>query len=313
MKEPFQQKSFRVALLLLWFGGNLQAQFDDPCKYIPPTIKKKIETADVKDTLPKKQWNFSQKHQFDFALNAYSRDQSNRAVCKLNASSRLAFEIKYQRFNTSFETHITDETSANVFFDSTLEKKNDLLRVKISAENNTSKKSVKKSASALLSTQKFNSVKIDNKVINSAFLSPAEVIFAMGMNIKLKSLGKIECGIGSIKLTWIDKKALYELNQTEELHGVPRNKSHKLEGGISLQTQWQKLIAKNITWENKSLIFSSFNELGIPNLEFRNDFLLKSGKSIQTTVRSIYTYNKNKWPPASFGGEIALGMMLNKN
>jgi hypothetical protein len=313
MKELFQQKSFRLALLLLWFGFSLQAQFDDPCKYIPTTIEKKIETADLKDTLSKKQWSFSQKHQFDFAFNAHTRDQSTRAVCKLNASSRLAFELKYQRSKIAFETSITDETSAIVFFDSTLEKKNDLLRIKISAENNSSKKIVKKSASALLSTQKFNSVKVDSKVINSAFLSPAEVIFAMGMNIKLKSSGKIECGIGSLKLTWIDKKALYELHKTQELHGVPRNKTHKLEGGISFQTQWQRLISKNITWENKSLIFSSFNEPGVPNLELRNDFLLKSGKSIQTTVRSIYTYNKNKWPPASFGGEIALGVMLNKN
>jgi hypothetical protein len=103
------------------------------------------------------------------------------------------------------------------------------------------------------------------------------------------------------------------LHKTEELHGIPRSKSHKLEGGISIQTQWQKSITKNITWENKSLIFSSFNEPGIPNLELRNDFQLKSGKMMQTVIRSIYIYNKTKWPPSSFGGEIALGVMLNKD
>lgn len=313
MEKLFQRNCLRIAFLLLWITSNLKAQYDDPCKYIPSTTISKQDAESMKDSSSKNRWKFAQKHQFDFALNGRSRNESSKAVCKLSASSRLAFELKYQRSNTSVETSITDETSATLIFDSTLEKQNDLLRIKISAENNTTKDHFKKSASAQLSTQKFNSVKADSKIISSTFLSPAEVILALGMNIKLKSSGKIECGIGSLKLTWIDQKVLYDLQQVEELHGVPRNKSHKLEGGISLQTQWQKLIAKNITWENKSLIFSSFNEPGMPNLELRNDFLLKSGKSIQTTVRSIYTYNKNKWPPASFGGEIALGLMLNKN
>lgn len=313
MKRLFQQKSIGIAFLINLIVSNINAQFDDPCKYIPSTISSEQETESKKDSSLKNRLKFAQKHQFDFALNGRTRNESAKAVCKLSASSRLAFEFKYQHTNTTVEASITDETSATILFDSTLEKQNDLLRVKISAEKNTAKEGIKKSATAQLSTQKFNSIKADSKIITSAFLSPAEVIFALGMNIKLKSSGKIECGIGSLKLTWIDRKALYELHKVEELHGIPRNKTHKLEGGISLQTQWQKLIAKNITWENKSLIFSSFNQPGIPNLELRNDFLLKSGKSIQTTVRSIYTYNKSKWPPASFGGEIALGVMLNKN
>lgn len=302
-----------MASLVLLLGQDLIAQFDDPCKFTTLIVKTKKDTNTTKDTLAKKQWRFSQKHQIDLAFNGRSRNESSKAICKLNASSRLAFEINYKNSNTSVETNIADETSANIFFDSTFEKQNDLFRVKITAENNTVKRNFKKSASAQLSTQKFNSINSNNKNIQSALLSPAEVIFALGMNIKLNSSGKIECGIGSLKLTWIDKKIIYDLQQVEELHGVPRDKSHKLEGGISLQTQWQKLIAKNITWENKSLIFTSFTEPGMPNLELRNDFLLKSGKTLQTTIRSIYTYNKNKWPPASFGGEIALGVTLNKN
>lgn len=313
MKRLFQLKCKTIAFFLLLIGHDLEAQFEDPCKFSSQIVKTKKDTPATKDSLEQRHWKFSQKHQFDFVFNGRSRNESSKAICKLNASSRLAFEINYKNSNTSVETNISDETSANVFFDSTFEKQNDLFRVKISAENNTDQRNIKKSASAQLSSQKFNSINADNKMIQSALLSPAEVIFALGMNIRLKSSGKIECGIGSLKLTWIDKKMLYDLQQVEELHGVPRNKSHKLEGGISLQTQWQKLLAKNITWENKSLIFSSFTEPGMPNLELRNDFLLKSGKSFQTTIRSIYTYNKNKWPPASFGGEIALGVMLNKN
>jgi hypothetical protein len=73
-------------------------------------------------------------------------------------------------------------------------------------------------------------------------LSPAEVILALGMNFKINTIGSVECGIGSLKLSWIDQKSLYDLHQTQELHGIPRSKSHKLEGGISIQSQWQKPI-----------------------------------------------------------------------
>jgi hypothetical protein len=310
--NAFSRKSLGcICLFLASLGLSLHAQTEDPCKYIPAETEKKSEVKNDSSKISK--WKFVQKHQFDFAFNGNSRNETSQAICKLSASSRLAFELKYQHQKTTIETNITDELSANLLLDSTFEKLNDLVRLKISAEHNTQKENFKKSASAQLSTQKLPTKKNGSSTIESTFLSPAEVILAFGMNIKLNTKGSVECGIGSLKLSWINQKALYDLHKTEELHGIPRSKSHKLEGGISIQTQWQKSITRNIIWENKSLIFSSFNEPGMPNLELRNDFLLKSGKSLQTAIRSIYTYNKTKWPPSSFGGEIALGVMLNKD
>jgi hypothetical protein len=311
MSEFLRKSLGCICLFLASLGLSLHAQTEDPCKFIPTETEKKSEVK--KDSSKISKWKFVQKHQFDFAFNGNSRNETSKAVCKLSASSRLAFELKYNHNQTSIEANFSDELSANVLFDSTFEKQNDLVRIKITAEHNTPKENFKKSASAQLSTQKLPTKKNGSSTIESALLSPAEVILAFGMNIKLNTKGSVECGIGSLKLSWIDQKSLYDLHQTQELHGIPRSKSHKLEGGISIQSQWQKPITKNITWENKSLVFSSFNQPGVPNLELRNDFLLKSGKSLQTAIRSIYTYNKTKWPPSSFGGEIALGVMLNKD
>lgn len=310
--NAFSRKSLGcICLFLASLGLSLHAQTEDPCKYISTETEKKSEVK--KDSSKISKWKLVQKHQFDFAFNGNSRNETSKAVCKLSASSRLAFELKYNHNKTSLEANLSDELSANVFFDSTFEKLNDLVRLKISAEHNTQKENFKKSASAQLSTQKLPTKKTNSSTKESSFLSPAEVILAFGMNIKLNTIGNVECGIGSLKLSCINQKALYDLHETDELHGIPRSKSHKLEGGISIQTQWQKSITKNISWENKSLIFSSFSEPLMPNLEFRNNFQLKSGKMIQTFIRSVYTYNKDKWPPSSFGGEIALGVMLEKN
>ncbi len=300
-----------ICLFLASVGLSLHAQTEDPCKYIPTETEKKSEI--ISDSSKSSKWKLVQKHQFDFAFNGNSRNEASKAICKLSASSRLAFELKYQRQKTSVEANLTDELSANLLLDSTFEKLNDLVRLKITAEHNTQKENFKKSASAQLSTQKLSTKKNGSSTIESTFLSPAEVILAIGMNFKINTIGGVECGIGSLKLSWINQKSLYDLHQTQEIHGIPRSKSHKIEGGISIQSQWQKPITKNITWENKSLLFSSFAEPGMPNLELRNNFLLKSGKSLQTAVRSIYTYNKTKWPPSSFGGEIAVGVMLNRN
>ena len=312
MGNLLHQKCLKIAFLLLWIAPCIQAQFDDPCKFRAP--EKNENTQPVKpDSLKPSKWMVAQKHQFDFALNGRTRNETSRSICKLSASSRLAFELKYQHKKTSIEASLIDETSVNIFLDSTFEKQNDLLRLKITTEHNTQKENFKKSASAQLSTQKLPTKKNGSQINESTFLSPAELILALGMNIKLQSNGRIECGIGSLRLTWIDQKKLYDLHKSAKLHGIEKGQSHKLEGGLSLQTQWQKSITKNITWENRSLVFSSITEPGMPNLEVRNDFLMKSGKSLQTAIRSIYTYNKTKWPPASFGGEIALGVMLNRN
>jgi hypothetical protein len=312
MEKLFHRKCLNIALLLLWIVPHIQAQFDDPCKF---RGHEKTENAlpSKPDSLKPSKWKLVQKHQFDVAFNGRTRNEISRSICKLSASSRLSFELKYLYKKTTVDASLIDETSATFLLDSIFEKQNDLLRLKISTEHNTQNENFKKSVSAQLSTQKLPAKKNGSDINESAFLSPAELILALGMNVKLKSQGRIECGIGSLRFTWIDQKKLYDLQKSTQLHGIEKGRGHKLEGGFSLQAQWQKTITKNITWENKTLLFSSITELGMPNLELRNDLLVKSGKSVQTAVRSIYTYNKTKWPPASFGGEIALGVMLNKN
>lgn len=295
-------------LISLFCNGKIFAQ-DDPCKLV------RIKSIDTV-CIPKPQTSKTQ--QFNLLLSLEKiKVNTNTYACKVNASSTFQNEISKQLKNTKLSAEIFDETGFSYISDSIYNKDKDLSRVKGGFRIAELPKNYELSFTSLLQSQKLNSFvnQPDSAVkrkLQSGPLSPGILTLALGFKKEIKSDIHIELGLAGTKITWISNKQLYLVQQTEEIAGVSRDKKANIEGGLSFQGKMDKQIAKNLKFQNSTIVFKDIFTNHDLSIEFRNSLSWEPVKYVSTAIRTVYTYDPNRWPPSLWLGEFNVGLNMEK-
>jgi len=282
---------------------------DDPCHYARPPA------ADtLKPTAPQPKSLAEPKHRWTYLIEAQASAHvlsAPRPTCKMQIGWKQELEYRYrhQKLETALECR--DELQIQAIPDSLLEKLRDALvlryRIERKADDTTR---LSAQFSAQFQTPKFKgkpSYEIHKKQArNEGFLNPAQMLFAAGVRANWPGIGHLELGLASLKLSWMNDTILYTLQNTQTLHGIPRDPAYLLDGGWSLQSQWKYAWKTGISWDNRLQFFAGFTGVPKRELEWRSEWSLPIGKQIKTTLRSVYTYQSNRWPPALLQGELGL-------
>jgi len=303
-----------LLLCIVYFSNAARAQ-DDPCKYSrysPP--------ADTISMILKKKKN---QLIYDNAISfraLSNQSAANSLIAKMQVSSTINFIYRNTGKRFTNELSLFDETSFQMIPDSTFENQKDLSRLKWSIQPAAADNSNwKQTSSVVVQTQKLPVRKAitgstpEEKRLESAFLSPGIVLLSIGITRGLANNGKIECGFAGGKLTWIDQKKIYQTNDVQIISGVGKGKPFLIEGGVSMQASMKKNLNKFLRWENTTLVFADISAVNQPDVEFRNGFFWDHGKLFRTTLQTVYTYNRKRWPPSNWTGELALGFYLASN
>lgn len=303
-----------ASTLIFLFLAQILAGQDDPCRYVRPVKITPSDTVAKSDTSKSKPWKYTCKQLISFATLYQSRSENKSPGGKFTLSGKSDFKARYQKGIHALEFNLFDDSGFTIFPDSLIETTADQSQFKCSYQKEQGKKGQSSSASVQLSTQKLNAYATDSpeKRLKSSFLSPAEILLALGFTQDLQKKGQIELGLAGVKISWLNNKNLYNIHETNILHGIEQNRSCKVEGGLSFQSRYNTKIGKHITWENRSQVFSPLHPPHIPNIEVRNDFQIQTGKLLVTSIRSVYSYKTERWPPAALVGELALGLNLQK-
>ena len=295
-------------LISLFCNGKIFAQ-DDPCKLV------RIKSIDTV-CIPKPQT--SKTKQFNLLLSLEKiKVNTNTYACKVNASSTFQNERSKQLKNTKLSAEIFDETGFSYISDSIYNKDKDLSRLKGGFRIAELPKKYELSFTSLLQSQKLNSFvnQPDSAVkrkLQSGPFSPGILTLALGFKKEIKSDIHLELGLAGTKITWISNKQLYLVQQTEEIAGVSRDKKANIEGGLSFQGKMDKQIAKNLKFQNSTIVFKDIFTNHDLSIEFRNSLSWEPVKYVSTAIRTVYTYDPNRWPPSLWLGEFNVGLNMEK-
>ena len=287
-------------------AGNLFSQ-DDPCK---------ITKISTKDSNCLKASTMSKSRQFNMLLAVDKiKINNNNYACKLSAASTFQNEISKQLKKVKMEGEVFDETSISVISDSVFQKDRDLTRLKGSIQIAKLPREYAISVSGILQSQKFNTFHLQpdslvKRKLQSGPLSPGILTMALGLKKEIQSNIHLELGLAGTKITWISNKQLYLIQQSDIIAGVPKDKRAAVEGGFSFQGKIDKQLSKNIKFQNTTIVFKDIFTNHDLSIEFRNSLSWEPVKYISTAIRTVYTYDPNRWPPSLWLGEFNVGLNM---
>ena len=305
---------FIPLILLFYFANFLALAQDDPCRYKP--------LAPPKDSVPTPE---KTKHQYSLkwawqcaAIKLEQENSLTPSLYKINLTENLNAHFLTVKKKIETQLDINDDTGFNWFVDSLSMLDRDAFSMKW-AMLKESKSRFRLDFNSQLQTRKSKGFSMiedsvgKRKVQNSGFLSPGIYTLNGGVAYSSKRLGSLEVGLAAARISWIQNKSLFDVQKTQEIAGVPRNDGYLLEGGISMQSQLEYPLLKQLRWENRSNCFYPISRNGNVDVQFKNTFYWSPAGSIKAILRTAYSYNTSRWPPGMWTAEVSLGYVFEKS
>jgi hypothetical protein len=117
------------------------------------------------------------------------------------------------------------------------------------------------------------------KICTGSFLTPMVWTLSAGLGLQLKAFGTLNFGISSARLTFLADRSVFDLPDLLEFHGVPRDRNHVFEYGLSLGLMISRTILNTVHWDFDLKLFKEYrspaditveNNLNIRFLKFLN-------------------------------------------
>ena len=291
----------------------LNAQ-DDPCKY--SSGQEKSVPIETKDSI-----RFSKIFKQELSANL-SRNASlanHPGFYLLSLASMLTYKLERENKGKASAFSVFDELGWLYVSDSIALKNRDLIRIKIERSSAKATNSTSNLLAFIVESQKFPSYKntpvnqtSNQRVLESAFMSPGVILVSIGFTRKLAEIYKLDFGLGACKLTWIARKDMFALVHLAEQSSATKSKRMQVEGGLSFQAAVDKSLGHHLNWQNNTLLFADLNNLKKPDLELRNSLSWSPTKVLKTSLQTVVIYNKDKFPSCSWKGEVVIGVLLEK-
>ena len=148
---------------------------------------------------------------------------------------------------------------------------------------------------------------------SAGFFSPGTLLFNGGVSYNGNAQNKLEFGLASFKINCMANKKLYDIQNTNELAGIPIEKGYLLTGGLNLQSAIEKNFGSLLTWENSSIWFYSIGKEQMLEVQIKNALIWKPISNLQACLRTNYSYDEKRWPPGLWSAEFTLGFVFNQS
>jgi len=146
------------------------------------------------------------------------------------------------------------------------------------------------------------------RVLNSTFLSPLIWTFSGGISLLVPSFLTFSLGISAAKFTWVKDKKRLESAGSTNFFGVPADKDHLFEYGISMHLLVDKTFGCWGNWSCDVLVFKNYNK---PiDLMLKNRIGFKINKLIQATIQTKIIYEENVSKSVQLENLISLGFNI---
>jgi len=211
----------------------------------------------------------------------------------------LLQHVKYQsRFNNDHHIKIVSsfvhDLGIQYFFDSITRFQPDEntldTRLEISLTRNFTL-----SVSSRLSTRIFNSYNYTTdqtgnryKTRSSSFFTPLLGIFAAGFGWTIPNFANLSFGLSSVKLTFVLNKSIFDQLNTLVFYGVPKDKNHLLEYGLSMHLLVDRDFSSWVHWNCDVLLFKNY--LKPIDLVMDNLVGIRINKYLKTSIKTHISY-----------------------
>jgi hypothetical protein len=169
--------------------------------------------------------------------------------------------------------------------------------------------------SAILSTKLFNSYRISSndsgslvRTLSSSFLTPFTGLFSGGVRFKWPLFGSLNVGITSAKLTWIRDKGIYERLETDNVYGVPQEKTYLFEYGLSIQLLINHDLSRWLHWDCDLILFKNTNLP--PNISVKNNFGFRLTKLLQARIQTRLYYEEHVSKKVQLENIVSVGLVV---
>lgn len=128
------------------------------------------------------------------------------------------------------------------------------------------------------------------KTLSASFLTPLLWTFSTGFGWTLPRLGILNLGLSAVKFTWIRNREVYDQQNILTFYGVPKEKNHIFEYGISLHLRVDKDLLKWVHWNCDLLVFKNYQK---PiDLVMKNLIGIRINKFLKTSIQTRLCYEK---------------------
>jgi hypothetical protein len=166
---------------------------------------------------------------------------------------------------------------------------------------------------ANFSTRLFNSYQYSSgqsgkviKTLNSSFLTPLLCTFSAGFGLIVPKLGRLNLGVSAAKLTVVSNKNIYEELGVTDFYGVPKNRNHAFEYGLSMQILLDKDVFKRVHWNCDVLIFKNYRKP--VDLVMKSIIGIKITKYLRTSIQTRVFYEQEMSKSIQFENLVSLGL-----
>ncbi len=166
---------------------------------------------------------------------------------------------------------------------------------------------------ANFSTRLFNSYQYSSgqsgrviKTLNSSFLTPLLCTFSAGFGLIVPKLGRLNMGFSAAKLTLVSNKNIYDELGVTDFYGVPKNRNHTFEYGLSMQLLLDKDVFKRVHWNCDVLVFKNYHK---PiDLVMKSLIGIKITRYLRTSIQTHIYYEQEMSKSIQVENLLSLGL-----
>lgn len=128
------------------------------------------------------------------------------------------------------------------------------------------------------------------RTLRAAFLTPLLCTFSAGLGWTVPRYGTLTVGLSAAKLTLIRNKEVYDELGISEFYGVPKDKSHAFEYGLSLHLTVDKKFSGRIQWTCDAQAFKNYKK---PiDIVIKNLIGIRINKFLKTSIQTRLLYEQ---------------------
>jgi hypothetical protein len=143
----------------------------------------------------------------------------------------------------------------------------------------------------------------------SAFMAPAYVTEALGIEYKPASYFSARLGLGATRQTFVLDQTLYNAVDTVR-YGVPAGKKLRNELGFQILLDFNKDVFKNVNLKARYLGFANYEQFALNKIDHRFDIIItaKINKYINTSLSMVFLYDYDQVQSWQNSQVFALGI-----
>ena len=304
---------FIISIVLFQYILNPLLSQDDPCKISnKPTP---IDTTKAKPTATSIQYALNSNVNLSaFKLENASFNQARSFKIALSSNINAKTDIRINQCLINIE--LNDISGFEWIPDSIFQFNKDLVNFKFAIQPSEKNKVVlnfnsnaqSQKVRTFIST--IDSMGRTIRKQSAGFFSPGTLLINGGLSYSGNSRNKVEFGLASFKVNCMVNKKLYNVQNTNELAGIPIEKGWVITGGLNLQSVLEKNLGRLLTWENSSVWFYPIGKDPKLEVQIKNAIIWKPVSNLQACLRTNYSYDEKRWPPGLWSAEFTLGFVF---